>query len=103
MQLPIGFLKTGEEHKVLRLHKALYCLHQAPRACSAKLDDTLLSLGISRFSSESAIYPTRSGGNQLVIGVYVNDLMISGASSEDIKKFKTEMAKVFCMNDLGLL
>jgi hypothetical protein len=25
------FVRTGEEHKVFRLHKALYGVHQAPR------------------------------------------------------------------------
>jgi hypothetical protein len=38
-----------------------------------------------------------------VIRVYVDDLMITGASSEDIKKLKPEMAKVFHISDLGLL
>jgi hypothetical protein len=29
---PLGFIRQGAEHKVLKLHKALYGLHQAPRA-----------------------------------------------------------------------
>ena len=39
----------------------------------------------------------------MVVGVYVDDLVIIGASYEDIKKFKMEMADVFRMSDLGLL
>jgi hypothetical protein len=103
VQQPIGFMKSGEEHKVLKLRKALYGLHQALRAWNAKLDDTLISLGFSRCPSEPAIYTRRSGQNQLVIGVYVDDLMIMGADSGDIKKFKPEMENVFRMSDLGLL
>ena len=38
-----------------------------------------------------------------MVGVYVDDLVIIGASCEDIKQFKKEMADVFKMSDLGLL
>ena len=42
---PPGFAVKGEEHRVLRLRKALYGLRQAPRAWNAKLDTTLGELG----------------------------------------------------------
>lgn len=45
VQQPPGFSVEGQEHKVYRLHKALYGLRQAPTAWNAKLDDSLLSLG----------------------------------------------------------
>jgi hypothetical protein len=32
MEQPPGFTRSGQEHKVLHLHKALYGLHQAPHA-----------------------------------------------------------------------
>jgi hypothetical protein len=97
------FVRTGEEHKVFRLHKALYGMHQAPRVWNAKLDDTLISFGFSRCPSEPTIYARGVGGQQLVVGVYVDDLIITCGSSAEIKHFKTEMAKVFQMSDLGLL
>jgi hypothetical protein len=103
VQQPAGFIRSGEEHKVLKLHKALYGLHQAPRAWNEKLDDTLLSFGFSRCPSKPAIYTMIIDNRQLVIGVYVDDLMITGSSSKDINQFKREMAKVFKMSDLGLL
>jgi hypothetical protein len=98
-----GFIKPGEEHKVLKLHKVLYGLHQAPRAWNMKLDDTLLSFSFSRCPSEPAIYTKKIGNHQLMIGVYVNDLMITGSCKENIKKFKAEMPNVFKMSDLGFL
>jgi hypothetical protein len=63
----------------------------------------LHSFGFRRYPFEPAVYTRKSEDRQLVIGVYVDDLMITGTNSEDIKKFKTEMAKVFNMSDLGLL
>jgi hypothetical protein len=63
-------------------------------------------------SATSATGKRRHGGkvqrhldsrSQLVIGVYVDDLIITGTNCEDIKRFKQEMAAVFKMTDLGLL
>jgi hypothetical protein len=40
---------------------------------------------------------------QLVVGVYVNDIIITGSDRDNIRSFKEEMAAVFKMSDLGLL
>ena len=53
---PLGFTIKGEEHRVLRLRKALYGLRQAPRAWNAKLDATLGELGFQRCATEQALY-----------------------------------------------
>jgi hypothetical protein len=39
----------------------------------------------------------------LVVGVYVDDLIITGSDRDNIRSFKEEMASVFKMSDLGLL
>ena len=103
VEQPVGFIVAGKEHQVLKLKKALYGLHQAPHAWNAKLDDTLLSLGFQRSPSEHAIYVRQRGDDQLTIGVYVDDLVITGSNTDDIKEFKKEMAAAFKMSDLGLL
>jgi len=43
---PPGFEVEGQRHKVLQLIKALYSPRQAPRAWYAKLDSSLLALGL---------------------------------------------------------
>jgi hypothetical protein len=100
---PSGFIVAGKEHKVLKLKKALYELHQVPQAWNAKLDDTLLSLGFRRTPLEHAIYVRWNGNMQLVVGVYVDDLIITGLDCDNIRLFKEEMAAVFKMSDLGFL
>jgi hypothetical protein len=68
-----------------------------------KLDDTLLSLGFQRTPSEHAIYVQQNGNVQLVIGVYVDDLIITGSNHDNIRSFKEEMAAAFKMSDIDLL
>jgi len=76
-----GFAQAGQEHKVYRLHKALYGLHQAPRAWNQKLDDKLGVLGFKKCLSEHAIYCRGAGSERLVVGVYVDDLIITGPAA----------------------
>ena len=45
----------------------------------------------------------RQGKEELVVSVYVDDLIITGAHAEDIDSFKCEMAAHFRMSDLGAL
>jgi hypothetical protein len=103
VEQPTGFIIVGKEHKVLKLKKVLYGLHQVSLAWNAKLDDTLLSLDFRRTPLEHTIYVWRNDNAQLVVEVYVDDLIITGSDHDNIRSFKEEMATVFKMSNLGLL
>jgi hypothetical protein len=75
VQQPPGFI-VGKGDKVLKLRKALYGLRQAPRAWNAKLDKELMALGFVRSKLEHAVYRRSSKGSFLIVGVYVDDLII---------------------------
>ena len=77
---PPGFLDNDNPGKVLRLHKVLYRLRQAPRAWNAKLDNTLLPLKFKRCASEHDMYTHGHGEQRLIVGVYVDDLIITGGA-----------------------
>ena len=100
---PEGFLVKGKEEHVLRLKKALYGLKQAPRAWYLKLHSCLLSLGFFKSVFEQSLYLKRSDGEMLIVGVYVDDLIVTGSRSDVIETFKTQMAQEFDMSNLGLL
>jgi hypothetical protein len=100
---PPGFELPGEEHKVFKLHKVLYGLHQAPRAWNQKLDATLLTMGFMKYPSDHAIYCKGKDAERLIVRVYVDNLIIIGSSSSSINTFKDQMAVIFKMSDLGLL
>jgi hypothetical protein len=85
VEQPVGFIVASKEHEVFKLKKALYGLHQAPQAWNVKLDDTLLSIGFWRTPLEYAIYVRRNGNLQLVVGVYVDDLIITDSDRDNIR------------------
>jgi hypothetical protein len=100
---PPEFVIPGKEGKVLCLRKALYGLRQAPSALNAKLDSMLKGMGFGQSPHEAAIYWRGNGGNALLVGVYVDDLVITGTKDAEVTTFKEEMNATFQMSDLGLL
>jgi len=103
VQQPPGFGDPRYAGKALKLKKALYGLKQAPRAWNTKLDAELKGLGFQKSDVEHAVYRRAEGDSFLLVGVYVDDLIICGPDSQKITKFKQQMMKLFSMSDLGLL
>ena len=100
---PDSFVQKGKEGHVLRLMKALYGLKQAPRARYVKLDSCLSSLGFHRSLGDYAVYVRVAEGENLLVGVYVVDLIVTGARKSHIFHFKNQMKELFEMTDLGHL
>ena len=103
VQQPPGFVDRKNPSRVLKLSKALYRLRQARRAWYAKLDTSLTDLGSARSPLEHVVYRCEDGNNYLLVGLYVDDLIITGTSMEEIVAFKQEMHRLFKMSDLGFL
>ena len=100
---PEGFLVKGKEGYVLWLKKALYGLKQAPRAWYFKLHSCLILLGFIKSNHEPSLYLKQSDSNIIIVGVDVDDLIVTGSSSAGIQNFKGEMTREFDMSDLGFL
>lgn len=56
-----------------------------------------------RCQLDHALYRRGDGDNFLLVGVYVDDLIISGTTDHAIKQFKAHKQELFQMSDLGLL
>jgi hypothetical protein len=80
---PPGFSDPKHSGKVLRLKKALYGLKEAPRAWNTRLDQELKLLGFTR-SEEHAVYRRGTGSSMILVGVYVDDLIICGLDSKGL-------------------
>jgi hypothetical protein len=60
-------------------------------------------MGFGQSPHEAAIYRWGNGGNTLLAGVYVDDLVITGTKDVEVATFKEEMKTTLQMSDLGLL
>jgi hypothetical protein len=65
------------------------------------LDSTLKGMGFGQSPHETVIYRRGNGGNALLVGVYVDDLVITGTKDAEVATFKEEMKAAFQMSDLG--
>ncbi|XP_042472191.1 uncharacterized mitochondrial protein AtMg00810-like [Zingiber officinale] len=68
-----------------------------------RLNRSLEELGFKRCTQEHAVYTRGEGEASILVGVYVDDLIVTGSSTEKINKFKQQMMTEFEMSDLGLL
>ncbi|KAL8156086.1 hypothetical protein AgCh_001245 [Apium graveolens] len=100
---PEGYKKQGHEDLVYKLTKALYGLRQAPRARYAKFNQCLEGLGFICCPYENAVYTRGKGDGCLIIAVYVDDILVTGANVTKIEEFKLEMGVIFEVTDLGRL
>ncbi|KAE8732520.1 Detected protein of unknown function [Hibiscus syriacus] len=103
VEQPLGYMKIGEEKKVLKLKKALYGLKQAPRAWNTRIDTYFKKNRFTQCPYKHALYVKKEKGNLLFVALYVDDLIFMGNNEEMIKDFKEAMTREFEMTDLGLM
>lgn len=102
MRMPPGFA-VQQSDKVCKLRKSLYGLKQAPRCWFSKLSTALKSYGFTQSLYDYSLFVLQKSELQLVVLVYVDDLIISGNNHEAITQFKSYLNTCFHMKDLGIL
>nr|GFC18816.1 putative ribonuclease H-like domain-containing protein [Tanacetum cinerariifolium] len=72
---PPGFQDPKFLAKVYKLKKAMYGLHQAPRAWYGTLSKYLLKNGLQRGTIDQSLFIIRKRGDFLLVQVYVDDII----------------------------
>ena len=93
-------LKDGKG-KALRLLKTLYGLKQSGRLWNETFVKALINQGYTRMMSDQSIFVKRVRTGLILIGVYVDDLLVAASNPETMKMAKTELKKMFDMKDQG--
>ncbi|GJS85630.1 putative ribonuclease H-like domain-containing protein [Tanacetum coccineum] len=89
--------------RVYKVEKALYGLHQAPRACYETLSTYLLDNGFQRGKIDKTLFVRRDKGNILLVQVYVDDIIFGSTKKSLCTEFEKMMHKKFPMSSMGEL
>ncbi|GKC27694.1 putative ribonuclease H-like domain-containing protein [Tanacetum coccineum] len=100
---PPSFEDPHFPDKVYKVEKALYGLHQAPRAWYETLSTYLLDNGFHRGQIDKTLFIKRHKDDILLVQVYVDDIIFGSTKKEMSTEFEKLMHDKFQMSSMGEL
>ncbi|GJW51524.1 putative ribonuclease H-like domain-containing protein [Tanacetum coccineum] len=107
---PPSFVDPDHPNKVYNVVKALYGLHQAPRAWYATLSTFLEKHGYKRGTIDKTLFIRRNKKDIMLVQVYVDDIIFRSTNQEkqgrhlhSSRKFVAEILKKFDLCECGKL
>ncbi|GJY19821.1 putative ribonuclease H-like domain-containing protein [Tanacetum coccineum] len=100
---PPGFQDPQFPHKVYKVVKAMYGLHQAPRAWYGTLSKYLLDNGFQRGTIDQTLFIRKHKGEFLLDQVYVDDIIFGSSNPKLCREFEALMHDKFQMSAMGEL
>nr|GEX80664.1 hypothetical protein [Tanacetum cinerariifolium] len=99
----LGFKDPDYPDKVYKVVKALYGLHQDPRAWYETLANYLLENGFQRGKIHQLLFIKKQKGDILLVQVYVDDIIFGSTNKDLCKAFEKLMKDKFRMSSMGEL
>ena len=96
-----GCFSSTDPTLVYKLHKAIYGLKQAPRSWFFKLSQTLNHMGFIASKSVCSLFIKFSNNYIIIILIYVDDIIITGSSTNVIQEFIHNLCQFFYSRGLG--
>ncbi|GJZ74276.1 putative ribonuclease H-like domain-containing protein [Tanacetum coccineum] len=100
---PPGFEDPDFPNRLYKVEKALYRLHQAPRAWYETLLTYLLDNGFQRRKIDKTLFIRRDKGDILLVQVYVDGIIFGFIKKSLCTEFEKMMHKKFQMSSIGEL
>ncbi|GJW05754.1 putative ribonuclease H-like domain-containing protein [Tanacetum coccineum] len=100
---PPGFENPEFPDRVYKVKKALYGLHQAPKAWYKTLSTYLLDNGFQKGQRDKTLFIKRVKGDILLVQVYVDDIIFGSMRKEMCTEFEKMMHKKFQISSMGEL
>ncbi|GJT75240.1 putative ribonuclease H-like domain-containing protein [Tanacetum coccineum] len=100
---PPGFEDPQFPDKVYKVEKALYDLHQAPRAWCETFSTYLIEHGFRRGTIDKTLFIKKDKGDILLVQVYDDDIIFGSIKKSLCNEFEGLMHKRFQMSTMGEL
>nr|GEV84469.1 hypothetical protein [Tanacetum cinerariifolium] len=100
---PPGFIDPKFLKKVYTVVKALYGLHQAPRAWYATLSNFLVKSGYRRGIIDKTLFIKKDQKDIMLVQVYVDDIIFGSTKKSWCDEFEVLMKNRFQMSSMGEL
>ncbi|GJV35819.1 uncharacterized mitochondrial protein-like protein [Tanacetum coccineum] len=100
---PPGFEDPDFPDRVYKVEKALYGLHQAPKAWYETLSTYLLDNEFQRGKIDKTLFIKRHKGDIFLVQVYVDDIIFGSTKKELCIAFEKLMHEKFQMSSMGEL
>ncbi|GJV15337.1 putative ribonuclease H-like domain-containing protein [Tanacetum coccineum] len=100
---PPGFVDPAHPNKVYKVIKALYGLHQAPRAWYETLSSFLMENGFRRGTIDKTLFIKKKKSDIMLVQVYVDDIIFGSTKKSMCTEFEECMHKRFQMSSMGEL
>ncbi|GJW16665.1 putative ribonuclease H-like domain-containing protein [Tanacetum coccineum] len=85
---PIGFVDPTHPNKVYKVIKALYGLHQAPRAWYVTLSSFLMENGFRRGTIDKTLFIKKKKSDIMLVQVYVDDIIFGSTKKSMCTEFE---------------
>ncbi|GJT56079.1 putative ribonuclease H-like domain-containing protein [Tanacetum coccineum] len=100
---PLGFEDPNFPDRVYKVEKALYGLHQAPRAWYETLSTYLLDNRFRRGKIDKTLFIRKEKGDILLVQLYVDDIIFGSTNKSLCTEFEKMMHKKFQKSSMGEL
>ncbi|GJW04293.1 putative ribonuclease H-like domain-containing protein [Tanacetum coccineum] len=100
---PPGFEDSDFPDRVYKVEKALYILHQAPRAWYETLSTYLLDNRFQRGKIDKTLFIKRDKSDIMLVQVYVDYIIFGSTRKKMCTEFEKMMHKKFQMSSIGEL
>ncbi|KAM2568499.1 hypothetical protein TB2_008722 [Malus domestica] len=103
MDIPPSYCVANSSGKVYKLRKVMYGLKQSPRVWFGWFTQAMKKYGYQQGNADHTLFIKRKDGKVTLLIIYVDDMIVTGDDTMEIKCLQRHLSSKLEMKDLGEL